>query len=145
MYPVYGSYEERNKTTGWWRWEFRKWFHFLSGSKAGLTNLVCNIFFFPNVLNLRWYNNYFNLLNWFAFGDKQVKLCNGKLIPVEARRKGWFSSNGKQHLLCHNLVDLLRQLSRAFDNVSWLLLLVVISIIRAISLLLLVLIIMLVV
>ncbi|KAG6730306.1 hypothetical protein I3842_01G073700 [Carya illinoinensis] len=44
-----------------------------------------------------------------------VKLCNGKVVHVEACRKG-FSSFGKQRILCHNLVDLLRQLSRAFDN-----------------------------
>ena len=46
-----------------------------------------------------------------------MKLCNGKLVAVEASRKG-FSSNGKQQILCHNLVDLLRQLSRNFDKVS---------------------------
>ncbi|KAF5732123.1 clustered mitochondria protein [Tripterygium wilfordii] len=45
----------------------------------------------------------------------EVKLCNGKLVHVEACRKG-FLSVGKQRILCHNLVDLLRQLSRAFDN-----------------------------
>ncbi|KAK4266996.1 hypothetical protein QN277_023845 [Acacia crassicarpa] len=44
-----------------------------------------------------------------------VKLCNGKVIHVEACRKGFYSV-GKQRILCHNLVDLLRQLSRAFDN-----------------------------
>lgn len=44
-----------------------------------------------------------------------VKLCNGKLVQVEACRKGFYSV-GKQRILCHNLVDLLRQLSRAFDN-----------------------------
>jgi hypothetical protein len=47
-----------------------------------------------------------------------VKLCNGKLVQVEACRKGFYSV-GKQRILCHNLVDLLRQLSRAFDNVSF--------------------------
>lgn len=47
----------------------------------------------------------------------QVKLCNGKLIIVEASRKGFYGA-GKQQFFCHNLVDLLRQLSRAFDNVS---------------------------
>ena len=47
----------------------------------------------------------------------QVKLCNGKVVHVEACRKGFYSV-GKQRILCHNLVDLLRQLSRAFDNVS---------------------------
>lgn len=36
---------------------------------------------------------------------------------MEACRKGFYSA-GKQRFLCHNLVDLLRQLSRAFDNVS---------------------------
>lgn len=46
----------------------------------------------------------------------QVKLCNGKLANIEACRKGFYSV-GKQRILCHNLVDLLRQLSRAFDNV----------------------------
>ncbi|OMO64301.1 Tetratricopeptide-like helical [Corchorus capsularis] len=45
----------------------------------------------------------------------EVKLCNGKLVHVEACRKGFYSV-GKQRILCHNLVDLLRQLSRAFDN-----------------------------
>ena len=50
--------------------------------------------------------------------DGQIKLCNGKLVLVEACRKG-FCSVGKQRILCHNLVDLLRQLSRAFDNVSF--------------------------
>ncbi|XP_023876914.2 protein REDUCED CHLOROPLAST COVERAGE 1 [Quercus suber] len=44
-----------------------------------------------------------------------VKLCNGKLVHVEACRKGFYSL-GKQRILTHNLVDLLRQLSRAFDN-----------------------------
>nr|POE80535.1 protein tss [Quercus suber] len=44
-----------------------------------------------------------------------VKLCNGKLVQVEACRKGFYSL-GKQRILTHNLVDLLRQLSRAFDN-----------------------------
>jgi len=46
-----------------------------------------------------------------------VKLCNGKLVTVEACSKGFYSV-GKQRILSHNLVDLLRQLSRAFDNVS---------------------------
>ncbi|TYH38821.1 hypothetical protein ES332_D12G136400v1 [Gossypium tomentosum] len=45
----------------------------------------------------------------------EVKLCNGKLVHVEACRKGFYSV-GKQQILCRNLVDLLRQLSRAFDN-----------------------------
>ncbi|KAF7826179.1 protein TSS-like [Senna tora] len=44
-----------------------------------------------------------------------VKLCNGKVVHVEACRKGFYSV-GKQRILSHNLVDLLRQLSRAFDN-----------------------------
>ncbi|KAJ4728119.1 Tetratricopeptide repeat (TPR)-like superfamily protein [Melia azedarach] len=44
-----------------------------------------------------------------------VKLCNGKLVNVEVCRKGFYSV-GKHRILCHNLVDLLRQLSRAFDN-----------------------------
>ncbi|KAH1085586.1 hypothetical protein AAZX31_07G054200 [Glycine max] len=44
-----------------------------------------------------------------------VKVCNGKVVHVEACRKGFYSV-GKQRILCHNLVDLLRQLSRAFDN-----------------------------
>ena len=47
-----------------------------------------------------------------------MKLCNGKLVQVEACRKGFYNV-GKQRILCHNLVDLLRQLSRAFDNVSF--------------------------
>ncbi|CAA0827206.1 Tetratricopeptide repeat (TPR)-like superfamily protein [Striga hermonthica] len=45
----------------------------------------------------------------------EVKLGNGKLLLIEASRKG-FHSTGRQQILCHNLVDLLRQLSRAFDN-----------------------------
>ncbi|KAL6871449.1 hypothetical protein ACP4OV_014278 [Aristida adscensionis] len=45
----------------------------------------------------------------------EAKLCSGKFIGIEARRKGFFSL-GKQRVLCHNLVDLLRHLSRAFDN-----------------------------
>ncbi|XP_047947597.1 protein REDUCED CHLOROPLAST COVERAGE 1-like [Salvia hispanica] len=45
----------------------------------------------------------------------EVKLCNGKLIFIEASRKGFYGT-GKQQIFCHNLVDLLRQLSRAFDN-----------------------------
>ncbi|KAM7275640.1 hypothetical protein ACFE04_017506 [Oxalis oulophora] len=45
----------------------------------------------------------------------EVKLCNGKLVHVEACRKGFYSV-GKQRILCHNIVDLLRQLSKAFDN-----------------------------
>ncbi|XP_065860209.1 protein REDUCED CHLOROPLAST COVERAGE 1 [Euphorbia lathyris] len=44
-----------------------------------------------------------------------VKLCNGKLVQVEACRKGFYNF-GKQRILYHDLVDLLRQLSRAFDN-----------------------------
>ncbi|KAG5231466.1 protein TSS [Salix suchowensis] len=44
-----------------------------------------------------------------------VKLCNGKLLQVEACKKGFYGV-GKQRILCNNLVDLLRQLSRAFDN-----------------------------
>nr|XP_034904782.1 protein TSS-like isoform X2 [Populus alba] len=44
-----------------------------------------------------------------------VKLCNGKLVQVEACKKGFYGV-GKQRTLCNNLVDLLRQLSRAFDN-----------------------------
>lgn len=47
-----------------------------------------------------------------------MKLCNGKLVQVEACRKGFYNV-GKQRILCHDLVDLLRQLSRAFDNVSF--------------------------
>lgn len=54
--------------------------------------------------------------------NSQVKLCNGKLVNVEVCRKGFYSV-GKHRILCHNLVDLLRQLSRAFDNVSFLALL----------------------
>ncbi|KAJ7951300.1 Tetratricopeptide repeat (TPR)-like superfamily protein [Quillaja saponaria] len=44
----------------------------------------------------------------------EVKLCNGKMVHVEACRKGFYSV-GKQRILSHNLVDLLRQLSRAFN------------------------------
>ncbi|XP_068644320.1 protein REDUCED CHLOROPLAST COVERAGE 1-like [Aristolochia californica] len=49
------------------------------------------------------------------FFTLEVKLCNGKLVVVEACNKGFYSL-GKQQILCHNLVDLLRRLSRAFDN-----------------------------
>ncbi|XP_078429135.1 tetratricopeptide repeat (TPR)-like superfamily protein isoform X2 [Wolffia australiana] len=45
----------------------------------------------------------------------EVKLCNGKLLTVEARKKGFYSV-GKQRMLCHDLVGLLRRLSRAFDH-----------------------------
>ncbi|XP_023513818.1 protein TSS-like [Cucurbita pepo subsp. pepo] len=45
----------------------------------------------------------------------EAKVCNGKVVRVEACRKG-FLSVGKHRILSHNLVDLLRQLSRAFDN-----------------------------
>ncbi|XP_010474724.1 PREDICTED: protein TSS-like isoform X2 [Camelina sativa] len=44
-----------------------------------------------------------------------VKLCNGKLVHIEGCRKGFYSI-GKQRIICHSLVDLLRQISRAFDN-----------------------------
>ncbi|XP_020258770.1 protein TSS [Asparagus officinalis] len=44
----------------------------------------------------------------------EVKVCNGKLIIVEACAKGFYSV-GKLRILCHDLVDLLRQLNRAFD------------------------------
>ncbi|XP_043716291.1 protein TSS isoform X2 [Telopea speciosissima] len=45
----------------------------------------------------------------------EVKLSNGKLVLVEVCSKGFYSV-GKQRLLSHRLVDLLRQLSRAFNN-----------------------------
>ncbi|KAJ4952098.1 hypothetical protein NE237_028930 [Protea cynaroides] len=45
----------------------------------------------------------------------EVKLSNGKLVLVEVRNIGFYTV-GKQRLLSHSLVDLLRQLSRAFDN-----------------------------
>ncbi|KAM0939592.1 putative clustered mitochondria protein [Dioscorea sansibarensis] len=45
----------------------------------------------------------------------EVKLCNGKLSLVEACTRGFYSV-GKHRVLCHNLVDPLRQLNRAFDN-----------------------------
>ncbi|XP_042433116.1 protein TSS-like [Zingiber officinale] len=45
----------------------------------------------------------------------EVKLCNGKLVIIEACARGFYSL-GKHRVLCHNLVDLLRHLSRAFDN-----------------------------
>ncbi|KAH9624548.1 hypothetical protein KSS87_017758, partial [Heliosperma pusillum] len=44
-----------------------------------------------------------------------IKLCNGKLVHVEACKRG-FIWIGKHRILSHNLVDLLRQISRAFDN-----------------------------
>ncbi|MCE3216088.1 hypothetical protein HAX54_004796 [Datura stramonium] len=53
-------------------------------------------------------------LNDYLF-SLEVKLCNGKLVFIEACRKGFYYI-GKHGILCHNLVDLLRQLSRAFDN-----------------------------
>ncbi|XP_074561028.1 LOW QUALITY PROTEIN: protein REDUCED CHLOROPLAST COVERAGE 1-like [Curcuma longa] len=45
----------------------------------------------------------------------EVKLCNGKLVIIEACARGFYSL-GKHRVLCHNLVDLLRHLSRAFDS-----------------------------
>ncbi|KAL8118949.1 protein REDUCED CHLOROPLAST COVERAGE 1-like [Apium graveolens] len=45
----------------------------------------------------------------------EVKACNGKLINVEVCRKGFYIF-GKHRILCHNLVDLLRQINRAFDK-----------------------------
>ncbi|KAF9601065.1 hypothetical protein IFM89_015991 [Coptis chinensis] len=43
-----------------------------------------------------------------------VKLCNGKVVHIDACKKGFYSV-GKHRIFGHNLVDLLRQLSRAFD------------------------------
>ncbi|KAK7258505.1 hypothetical protein RIF29_24084 [Crotalaria pallida] len=48
------------------------------------------------------------------FFSLDVKLCNGKVVHVEACKKGFYSV-GKQRILSHTLVDLLRQLSRPFD------------------------------
>ncbi|CAL0302174.1 unnamed protein product [Lupinus luteus] len=48
------------------------------------------------------------------FFSLDVKLCNGKVVHVEAWRKGFYSV-GKQRILSHTLVDLLRQFSRPFD------------------------------
>ncbi|XP_077227118.1 tetratricopeptide repeat (TPR)-like superfamily protein [Tasmannia lanceolata] len=45
----------------------------------------------------------------------EAKLCNGKMVAIEACSKGFYSV-GKQRVLCHNLINLLRQLSRAFDH-----------------------------
>ncbi|PIA34704.1 hypothetical protein AQUCO_03700173v1 [Aquilegia coerulea] len=45
----------------------------------------------------------------------EVKLCSGKVVHIEACKKGFYSV-GKHRILSHNLVDLLRQLSRPFDN-----------------------------
>ncbi|XP_042481471.1 protein TSS-like [Macadamia integrifolia] len=45
----------------------------------------------------------------------EVKLSNGKPLIVEVCSKGFYSV-GKQRVLSHSVVDLLRQLSRAFDN-----------------------------
>ncbi|KAL5719169.1 hypothetical protein ACHQM5_011986 [Ranunculus cassubicifolius] len=45
----------------------------------------------------------------------EAKLCNGKVVHIEACKKGFYSI-GKHRILCHNLVDLLRQISRAFDK-----------------------------
>lgn len=47
----------------------------------------------------------------------QIKICNGKVIPVVASTKGFYTT-GKQFLQSHSLVDLLQQLSQAFANVS---------------------------
>lgn len=47
----------------------------------------------------------------------QIKICNGKVIPVVASTKGFYAT-GKQFLQSHSLVDLLQQLSQAFANVS---------------------------
>ncbi|KAE9593567.1 putative tetratricopeptide-like helical domain, winged helix-turn-helix DNA-binding protein [Lupinus albus] len=48
------------------------------------------------------------------FFSLDVKLCNGKVVHVEAWRKGFYSV-GKQRILSHTLVDLLRQLSGPLD------------------------------
>lgn len=53
----------------------------------------------------------------FVYYMVKVKLCHGKPVHIEVCRKGFWGI-GKQRILCHNLVDLLRRLSRAFDNVS---------------------------
>ncbi|KAL9245417.1 hypothetical protein vseg_019075 [Gypsophila vaccaria] len=45
----------------------------------------------------------------------EAKLCNGKLVRVESCKRG-FICIGKHRILSHNLVDLLRQISRAFDK-----------------------------
>ncbi|KAJ4818284.1 Tetratricopeptide repeat (TPR)-like superfamily protein [Rhynchospora pubera] len=45
----------------------------------------------------------------------EAKLSGGKFVIVEARKRGFYSL-GKQRVLCHNLVDLFRHLTRAFDN-----------------------------
>ncbi|KAG0491882.1 hypothetical protein HPP92_005280 [Vanilla planifolia] len=45
----------------------------------------------------------------------EIKLCNGKLVLVEACARGFYSV-GKLRILCHDLIDLLRQLSRPFDK-----------------------------
>ncbi|KAK9121937.1 hypothetical protein Syun_019554 [Stephania yunnanensis] len=55
-----------------------------------------------------------NLLEDHLFSI-EVKLCNGKVVTIESCKRG-FCSVGKQQLWSHNLVNLLRQLSRAFDN-----------------------------
>lgn len=54
------------------------------------------------------------LIDGYLF-SLEVKLCHGKPVHIEVCRKGFWSF-GKQQILCHNLVDLLRRLSRAFDN-----------------------------
>lgn len=45
----------------------------------------------------------------------QIKICNGKVIPVVASTRGFYTT-GKQFLQSHSLVDLLQQLSQAFAN-----------------------------
>ncbi|GMH08857.1 hypothetical protein Nepgr_010697 [Nepenthes gracilis] len=44
-----------------------------------------------------------------------VKLCYGKLVLVDACIRGFLSFK-RHHILGHNLVDLLRRHSRAFDK-----------------------------
>lgn len=56
-------------------------------------------------------------MEWLFALFLKVKLCNGKLVVVEACREG-FHAVGKRQIFDHNLVHLLRQCSRAFENVS---------------------------
>ncbi|XP_068651789.1 protein REDUCED CHLOROPLAST COVERAGE 2-like [Aristolochia californica] len=49
------------------------------------------------------------------FFQVDVRICNGKLVTIVASNKGFYPA-GKQPLLSHSLVGLLKQISRAFDG-----------------------------
>ncbi|XP_038989066.1 protein TSS isoform X2 [Phoenix dactylifera] len=60
----------------------------------------------PGIAGDRGEGDYFEL---------EVKVCNGKFLNVVSSVKGFYAT-GKHNILCHSLVDLLQQLSRAFAN-----------------------------